>query len=95
VIEILTFHLRADMTEAEFLAADRGVQMEFAYHQPGLMRRTTARGTDGEWVVLDLWRSDDDADESDRRWATDPVAQHFMSFVDPKSVHVRRYATLD
>jgi hypothetical protein len=95
VIEILTFRLLPNVSEDEFLAADRRVQTEFAYRQPGLFRRTTARNPDGEWVVIDLWRSDADADACDQRWPGDPVARLFMSFVDPTTVVTRRYAPLD
>jgi hypothetical protein len=95
MIEILTFRLKPEADESEFLDADRQLQTEFAYQQPGLIRRTTARGGAGEWTVIDLWRSDADADACDARWANDPIAQRFMSFVDPATVQTRRYATLD
>jgi hypothetical protein len=95
VIEILQFRLVPDTDEAAFLAADRGVQTEFAYQQPGLLRRTTARGDDGEWIVIDVWRSDADATAADERWEQDPAARRFMSFVDRTSVRTKRYATLD
>jgi hypothetical protein len=62
VIEIMRFRLAPGRDEAEFIAADRRLQQEFAYQQPGLVRRTTARGADGDWVVIDLWRSAADAD---------------------------------
>lgn len=39
MIEILRFRLGPDTDEAIFLAADRRVQEEFAYHQPGLLDR--------------------------------------------------------
>jgi hypothetical protein len=65
VIEIMRFRLPPGADEAAFLAADRRVQEEFAYHQPGLLRRTTARGQDGGWIVIDLWRSAADADACD------------------------------
>jgi hypothetical protein len=95
VIEILTFRLAPHTDEAAFLHTDRRVQTEFAYHQPGLARRTTARGADGEWVVIDLWRSAEDADACDRRWGNDPVTKEFMGYLDPATVTTRRYATLD
>jgi hypothetical protein len=95
VIEILQFRLVADADEEAFLAADRRVQTEFAYRQPGLLRRTTARGADGDWIVIDIWRSEDEARACDDRWAHDEVTGEFMSFVDPTSVHTGRYATLD
>lgn len=94
MIEILRFRLGQGTTEAEFLAADRRLQEEFAYHQPGLLRRTTARGTDGDWIVIDLWQSAADADACDRRWEADPVAQAFMALLDRSSVTTERYQEL-
>jgi hypothetical protein len=91
VIEILRFRLAAGTDEADFLAADRRLQQEFAAHQPGLLRRTTARGEGGNWIVIDLWRSAADADACDRRWDSDPVAQAFMEFLDRSSVTAERY----
>ena len=68
VIETMTFALRPDADEQAFLAADRRVQVEFAYHQPGLLRRTTARDSAGSWIVIDLWRSAVDADAMGECW---------------------------
>jgi hypothetical protein len=88
----MRFRLSPDCDEAAFLLADKKVQEEFAYAQAGLQRRTTARGQDGNWVVIDLWRSAEDADACDVLWDSDPIAQHFMSFVD--HVSVKRYQQL-
>jgi hypothetical protein len=95
VIEIMTFRLSGSTDEAAFLAADRRLQVEFAYRQPGLLRRTTARHPDGEWIVVDLWRSEADADACSARWDGDAVAAAFMALVDRTSVQVRRYHELD
>jgi hypothetical protein len=95
VIEIMTFRLRSAADEAAFMEADRRVQTEFAYHQPGLLRRTTARSDDGEWIVIDLWQSDAAADACDERWSSDPVAASFMALVEDASVTTKRFATLD
>jgi hypothetical protein len=95
LIEIFSFKLLAGADEAAFLAVDKQLQAEFAYQQPGLMRRTTARATDGEWVVIDLWRSEADADRTSNVWGNDPVTAEFQSFVDPDTVRVRRFDELD
>ena len=95
VVETLTFRLAAGADEGAFLAADRRVQTEFAYRQPGLLRRTTARGAGGDWLVVDLWETDGDADACDARWAGDPAARAFMALVDPDSVRTARYSTID
>jgi hypothetical protein len=90
VIETMRFRLAHGVTEADFLAADKALQQEFAYQQPGLLRRTTARG-EGGWIVVDLWASADDARACEQRWDDDPHAQRFMSLIDPASVEVGRY----
>ena len=91
----MSFRLAAGTEEAAFLEADRRVQTEFAYRQRGLLRRTTARSDDGDWVVIDLWRSDADADASDARWDGDAAAAAFMALVDRATMQVRRYHELD
>jgi hypothetical protein len=94
VIEIMRFRLASGVDEAEFLVADRRVQQEFAYQQPGLLRRTTARGEDGAWIVIDVWRSAADADACDARWERDSATRAFMALVDRGSVSTERYAPL-
>jgi len=94
VIEILRFRLAPHTGEADFLAADRALQEDFAYRQPGLLRRTTARGEDGWWVVIDLWRSGADAEACEARWGEDPVARRFMALVDRSTVTTERFRPL-
>jgi hypothetical protein len=96
LIETMTFRLAPATEESAFLEADRRVQTEFAYHQPGLIRRTTARGTgDGEWIVIDLWRSAADAEACAERWDREPAPAAFMDLVDRATVRTTRYETLD
>ena len=95
MIETFTFRLTAGADEEAFLAVDKRLQSEFAYQQPGLVRRTTARGADGDWLVIDLWSSAEHADACAARWETDALAQEFMGFVDPSTVQVTRYVELD
>jgi hypothetical protein len=94
VIETMTFRLVEGTDREAFLAVDKRLQSDFAYQQPGLVRRTTARGRgdqDGEWLVVDLWRSRADADAAAAAWDDDPTAQEFMALVDRDSVDIRRY----
>jgi hypothetical protein len=95
VIEIMRFRLAPDADDQVFEAADRRVQTEFAYRQPGLLRRTVARADDGEWIVIDLWQSREDADRCAQAWEGDPVTTEFMSFVDAGTVSVDRYQSFD
>ena len=93
VVEITAFHTSAD--DDTVLSADRRVQTEFFYRQPGLVRRTTARAAGGDWLVVVLWRSDDDATASAARAAGDPAATAFTALADPSSLRSKRYETLD
>jgi hypothetical protein len=95
VIEIATFRLAPPAGEAEFLAADRRVQTEFLYHQPGLLRRTTARDGDGNWLVATHWASAADADAAATRAAGDSAASAFSALLDTATATTRRYETID
>ncbi|HEX3460291.1 MAG TPA: hypothetical protein VHT49_05265 [Acidimicrobiales bacterium] len=94
-IEIMTFRLRPGTTKAEFLVADRRVQTEFAYQQPGMIRRTTGCNPDGSWVVIDLWASPSDAANYVDDWNQDPAPRAFMALVDEASVVTQSYESLD
>lgn len=98
IYQTMTFRLADGVDVDAFVEADERVQADFAYQQPGLVRRTTARGQgdrSGEWITIGLWRCVEDADAAAQRWGDDPTAQHLMSFVDPGSVDIRRYTDLD
>ena len=91
----MRFRLRPGVDDDTFRRADARLQAEFAYQQPGLGRRTTARGVDGEWIVIDLWRSAADAEACAARWDADPVVASFMALVDAGTVRTERYRELD
>jgi len=91
----MRFRLAAGVEEEAFLRADRSLQEEFAYQQPGLLRRTTARDDAGNWIVIDLWRSAADAAACATRWESDQVARRFMDLVDGATVRTERYVQLD
>lgn len=92
IVEITTFRLAPDADGGDFLRADQDVQTELYSPAPGFLRRTTARGADGEWVVVTLWRSEADADAVD---GGHPAARAFARLVAPDSLTVRRYEPLD
>ena len=95
VLETSRFRLADGVDEAEFLAADRRVQEEFAPFQPGFARRTTAKGEDGEWLVVWLWGSDEDADRSQALTAATDVVADFVRLIDPSSLRTSRWHDLD
>ena len=92
VIEICTFTPTAD--DATMRAADERMQTDFAYQQPGLARRTTARDDAGTWCVVTLWAGDADATAAETAAASSEVAQHFWSLVEADSISVQRFTLL-
>lgn len=57
-----TFRLNDGISDEDFKKIDTQFQEDFAYQQKGMMRRTTAKGEDGTWLVMTLWDSADSAD---------------------------------
>lgn len=93
IIEHRTFRLAAGADEGQLLEADRRVQTEVAPFQHGFIRRTTARGADGRWLVETLWFGDVDAVAAAEDGG--PAVEAFRVCVDPASVEVVRWTTLD
>jgi hypothetical protein len=95
VIETHTFRLVDGSDLGGFLEADRRVQTELMLRKPTFLRRTTARSTEGEWIVLVLWASESEADTSNQRFADNLANDAFMAYVDLSTLTTRRYETLD
>ena len=95
MIEITTFRLVDGADVDAFLAADAAAQTGWFYARPGIVRRTTARGDDGEWVEVTLWGSVADADAAAAHAADDPSAAALLAFRDPATVERRRYTELE
>lgn len=95
MIELQVFSLSTGADEQAFLACDKRLQSDFSYQQPGLLRRTTARGAEGGWAVLQLWSSEQEADDAHRRFEADPLAREWTSYVDQRTVRSARWFELD
>lgn len=92
VVELTTLRFLRGTQETAFLAADARVQSDFFYQQPGLVRRTTARGA-GDWLIVCFWESEAAASSAAEAARTDRAAMAFASLVEVTDV--RRYVTLD
>jgi hypothetical protein len=93
VIETTTFRLADGVDEPTFLEFDEAVRTGFLYHRPGVVRATTARGDNGEWIVVVIWASDDDADAALEAGTSDGTMQRFTQLVD--GAEPKRYRTFD
>jgi hypothetical protein len=95
MIEILTFALGAGIDAQQLLDTDARVQTEFAYHQAGLLRRTTGHNDDGRWLVLQVWASESAADAARQAFDESALGAEFAALTDPDSVHLERFAGID
>ena len=93
ILTIKTFRLKDNADEAAFLEADRRLQREFTYKQPGLLHCTTAKSTSGEWLVLHRWTSTHAADGPSG--GSDPVVEAWVDFIDHSTADVARFESID
>lgn len=94
MFEMMAFRLADGIDETAFRAVDGRVQVEFAYHQPGLRRRSLGR-RDRTWLVLQIWATPDAADAASAAFDASPLGAEFMRLIDPDSLAVDRYAGVD
>jgi hypothetical protein len=94
VVEVTRFRLAEGVDEDAFLALDRRLQTELVPNRRGFLRRTTAR-RGGDWVVVTLWSSEDDATSFERATTSDPLVVEFGRQVAPGSLQTARFDTLD
>jgi hypothetical protein len=93
VIETTTFRLADGVGEAAFLEADEQARTGFLYHQPGIVRATTARADDGDWIVAVLWASYEDAEAAAEVERTDEAMDRLSHMI--AGAERTRYSTFD
>ena len=93
VIETTTFRLADGVDDANFLEADEQARTGFLYHQAGIIRATTAREDDGEWILVVLWASYEDADAAAEVERVDPAMDRLTHMM--VGAERRRYSTFD
>jgi len=91
IIEIVTFRLGTGVTEEQFLVEDNKVEKDHVVKQPGFISRETARGEDGECLVVVHWQSAADAEASMNSFSSAPGASAYMSLMDSPTLKMKRY----
>ena len=92
ILVVKRFRLKAGVDEATFLEVDGRLQREFTYQQPGLAQCTTAKATDGGWLVLHLWTSNEAADAPSGRGSD--IVDAWADLIDLPSATIERFAAL-
>jgi hypothetical protein len=82
VLEIETFTLSPGIDAASFRALDEAMQEWCYVNRPGLARRTTAAGGDGQYVVVTLFADPLQADASYFKSSNEVVARWNAAIVE-------------
>ena len=93
VFEILTFRLAHGIDEATFRAIDERIQVEFAYQQPGFVRRKLGRHDDGRWLALTIWVDPESALAAQTRFEESDLGREFARLVT--DVVIERFRGVD
>ena len=81
MFEILTFRLASGVDTDTFRAIDERIQVEFAYQQPGFVRRTLGRHDDGRWLALTIWADAESALAAQNVFAETDLGREFAALV--------------
>ena len=94
LIVTAVFSLVDGADEQEFLAADARFQEEFAYQLKGHLRRTTARGDDGRWIVISWFDSADSFAAAANATVGLDAVENMHRFIDFSTHRVETFSTL-
>jgi len=92
VIEFAPFHLAADKTEADLIAASERFQSEFLDGHKGFVRRSLVKHEDGAYADILVWA---DSSASERAFAAagqHEAGQAYFSMIDMSREHQPRKA---
>ena len=86
VVELVRFRLVAGTDDDAFMQIDKRFETQFAYRQPGFVRRMLLRADDGAWVSHVLWSDRSHADAAWALYATDAHAVARNTVIDMTTV---------
>ena len=81
MFEILTFRLAVGVDTETIRSIDERIQVEFAYQQPGIIRRTLGRHDDGRWLALTIWADAESAAVAQRVFDESDLGSEFAALV--------------
>jgi glyoxylase-like metal-dependent hydrolase (beta-lactamase superfamily II) len=91
VIEIAIFKLASGTTAEQFAPIDHAMERDYISKSPGFISRESAAGDEGDWLVVNHWKSVADADAAMTGFASAQATQAFLSKLDAGTMFNRRY----
>jgi heme-degrading monooxygenase HmoA len=93
-VETVRFRLKDGVAESEFLRHNRKVEEEYLVRRPGFQSRQTARGEDGEWLIIVHWASTEDAEATMSEFSAAPEAEELLAAIDYESLSASSYSVV-
>ena len=94
LIVTAVFSLVDGVSEEDFLAADARFQEEFAYQLKGHLRRTTARGENGTWLVMSMFDSAESFAAAGNATVGLDAVENMHRYIDFSTHRVETFTTL-
>jgi glyoxylase-like metal-dependent hydrolase (beta-lactamase superfamily II) len=91
VIEIALFNLAPGTTPEQFAPIDHAMERDYISKQPGFITRESGAGDHGDWLVVNHWKTVEDAQAAMVAFASAPATQAFMKHLDAKTMLNRHY----
>ena len=91
----LLCHSRTEPSRREEPRPRRATREATGGNRPRSEEADGARSSDGEWLVIVLWRTAADAAASMARSEVHAAHAAFMALLDPATVRRKQYTTLD
>ncbi|NIZ15665.1 antibiotic biosynthesis monooxygenase [Phaeobacter sp. HF9A] len=88
VIEVVTFKLKADVSEADYVAATEKSQRLIG-GMPGFISRSLSKGADGSWTDYTIWVDMASAEAAMAQFPQADCTADVMRMIDPSTLVMR------
>lgn len=84
-LELITYTLKPGARTENLLATNQDMS-EFLQQQPGFIYRSLSQDTEGTWIDICYWQSEDEAKAASDALMKDPRGLALIDLCDPASV---------
>ena len=92
-IELVSFKLKSDVDESQLADVQPAVN-EWIKTQPGFYYRSLTKDTDGQYLDIVYWESEERAKAAAEHMMIQPWANDFMSLIDESSINMRHIKSI-
>jgi len=92
-IELVSFKLKPNVDETQLADLQPAVN-EFIKQQPGFHYRSLIKDTDGQFLDIVYWESEEKAKAAGKNFMEQSWAQQMMSLIDENSINMRHIQSI-